>query len=163
MSGIPGLSNKLPAKYDVYGDVKTHGRSTLAMSNYREIKSDDVAKELFRLEKASKDTLISPTKGSFSSADAIGADLNKVYVAKVSDKGLITLTGPGREELQRVQGYWIRHWMAEEMSYPEYNDMSDDEKFELAKDIRKNAAEAAKEHMLPLVGLGEDASYEEDD
>jgi hypothetical protein len=163
MSGIPGLSNKLPAKYDVYGDVKTQGRSTLAMSNYREIKSDDVAKELFRLEKASKDTLISPTKGSFSSIDAVGADLNPVYVAKVSDKGLITMTGVGREELQRVQGYWIRQWMAEEMASSDYGSMTDEEKFALAKDIRKDAGEAAKEHMLPLVGLGEDASYEEDE
>src|SRR3546814_9124304 len=64
-SGIPGLSEQLPAKHDLYGDEMQQGRSLSGAGNYQDIKTDDVSQELQRLERTTESPVVTGAPSSF--------------------------------------------------------------------------------------------------
>lgn len=135
-SGIPGLSDDLPMKYDVYGDPVEQGRSVSGINNYQKIKNDPVSKELQRLERTDKEAVVRGAPSSFE-----------------HEGERIKLTADGKQEWQRVQGYYLREFMKEEIQSPEWKAATDAEKILIVKDVRKDAYETTKEYMLPLLGV----------
>ena len=137
-SGIPGLSETLPTKYDLYGDVIPHGRTALGLDNYTDIKTDDVSVELQKLERTTEKPVVTGFSGSFQ-----------------FEGETIKLPADAIQEWNRRQGFYLRDLMAQEISTPEWQSLSDEEKVEIVKEVRKEAYEYAKEDMLPLIGLTE--------
>lgn len=135
-SGVPGLSETLPTKYDSYGDVIPHGRTLLGMNNYTEVKDDPVSQELTKLEKSTDKVVVSDFRGSFT-----------------HNGENIKLPAEAIQEWNRVQGYYLRTWMSEEIQSPEWSNMSNEDRIAIVKDVKKEAHEATKEYMLPLLGL----------
>lgn len=135
-SGIPGLSDDLPVRYDLYGDLVPHGRSLSGMDNFSPIKKDAVSQELQKLERTTPDAVVTGAPSSFK-----------------HEGETIKLTADGKQEWQRVQGYYLRTWMAEEISSPEWRTLSNEDKIALVKSVKKEAYEATKEYMLPLLGV----------
>lgn len=153
-SGIPGLSNDLPERRDLYGDTMPQGRSALGMDNYTPIKQDDVSQELQRLERTTDKPVVTGAPSSFEiNFEDYGItpeNVNPEVVAKAED-GRINLTAAGKQEWQRVQGYYLRTWMQEEISAPGWKGLTDDERIAIVKDVKQEARDAAKEYMLPLI------------
>jgi hypothetical protein len=135
-SAIPGLSDDLPIKYDLYGDPMEQGRTWSGIDNYQNIKKDAVSKELQRLEKTSKEAVV---KGAPSSFQYEGEQ--------------IKLNAEGKQEWQRVQGYYLKEGMKQVIPTEEWKQSSDADKIEIVKEIRTDAYEMTKEYMLPLLGL----------
>jgi hypothetical protein len=136
MSGIPGLSDNLPVKYDVYGDEQPTGRSISGMDNYRDIKTDPFSTEMQSLEKSTDKAVI------------LGAPSSFEYEGET-----VKLPADAKQEWQRVQGYYLKYMVGEEMKTPEYKAMSVPERVERIKEIRKDAYDETKAYMLPLLGL----------
>jgi hypothetical protein len=141
-SAIPGLSDDLPQKYDRYGDPMVQGRSLSGMDNYQPIKDDEVSVELQRLERTTDSPVVDggPRGGKFK-----------------HEGETIELTAEGRQEWQRVQGYYIRTWMAEEIQAPEWKILSDEEKIAIVKEVKTDAYNETKAYMLPLLGITEES------
>lgn len=137
-SGVPGLSEQLPARYDLYGDEVQQGRSISGLQNYRDIKTDDVSKELQRLESTTDKPVVTGAPSSFK------------YEGET-----IKLSAEGKQEWQRVQGYYLREFMKEEMADPAWKSYSVDDQIALVKQAKKDAYEETKYYMLPLLGLEE--------
>lgn len=135
-SAIPGLSDDLPVKHDVYGDPMLQGRTWSAINNYQPKKQDAVSKELQRLERTTKDAVVKGAPASFE------------YEGE-----RIKLNAAGKQEWQRVQGYYLRFGMESVIKSPEWKQASDAEKVEIVQDLRTEAYEATKEYMLPLLGV----------
>ena len=136
MSAIPGLSEKLPIKYDVYGDEQPQGKTLFGMNNSKTIKTDGVSTELQRLEGTTKEAVVTGAPSSFEHE-------GETY----------KLPSDAKQEWQRVQGYYLKTYVAQEMKEPDYKTLSDAEKIERIKQARKDAYEDAKAYMLPLLGL----------
>lgn len=143
MNSIPGLSDNLPQKYDVYGDEKEKGRTLLGLDNYQKRDQDPVGKELGRLERTTDKVVVSraPSRIQFEGED-------------------IKLDAEDKQEWQRVQGYYLREFMKEEMADPSWKTLSDEEKIIIVKDARKDAYDETKAYMLPLLGLEEEEEDE---
>lgn len=135
-SGIPGLSEDLPIKYDFLGDEIPQGRSTLGMDNYTEIKQDPVSKAIREVEDDTEKQVLSGAPSSFK------------YEGEE-----IKLTAEQQQEWQRVQGYYIRAYMEQEVSTPEWRSMTTQDKSAVIKDVKKDAYNETKAYMLPLLGL----------
>jgi hypothetical protein len=148
-SAIPGLSDDLPAKYDLYGDVMEQGRTLSSINNYQNIKTDDVSKELQRLERTTENPVVTAAPSSFE------------YEGEK-----IELTADGKEEWQRVQGYYLRMGMDATIRSDEWKSASDADKILIVKEIKKEAYGLTKEYMLPLLGVTpqeEDSEYDDGD
>jgi hypothetical protein len=135
-SAIPGLSNELPQRYDVYGDPMEYGRTASSISNYQNIKDDEVSTELQSLEATTESAVVVGAPSSFQ-----------------HEGERITLTADGKQEWQRVQGYYLRYWMEEEIRSPEWRTMTTEEKIARVKEVRKDAYDETKQYMLPLLGV----------
>jgi hypothetical protein len=144
---IPGLSDKLPAKYDNYGDQMQQGRSISGMRNYQSVKQDEVSKELQNLERTTDKVVVS---GAPSSIKVNGDSIR----LKAEDK----------QEWQRVQGFYLRYMMKGSLASGEWKQASKEERIGIVKDMHKEAYDATKEYMLPRLGAastdGEDDNGE---
>jgi len=139
LSGVPGLSDNLPMKYDLYGDPMPQGRSTLALSNYTDIKQDEVSVELQKLERTQDGAVITGAPTSFE-----------------HEGETVKLNAEGQQEWQRRQGWYLKEMMKEEITSPGWNSLTTEEKVEIAKDVNKSAREFTKEDMLPGLGLADE-------
>jgi hypothetical protein len=135
-SAIPGLSDDLPVKYDLYGDPIKQGRSWTALNNYRDIKKDPVSQELQRLERTTDDAIVTGAPSSFQ-----------------HEGEKIKLNAAGKQEWQRVQGGLIKDGMRNVLQSNEWKQASDAEKIVIVKEIKTEAYGLTKEYMLPLLGL----------
>jgi hypothetical protein len=135
-SAIPGLSDDLPVKYDLYGDPIKQGRSWTAINNYRDIKKDPVSQELQRLERTTDDAIVTGAPSSFQ-----------------HEGEKIKLNAAGKQEWQRVQGGLIKDGMRNVLQSNEWKQASDAEKIVIVKEIKTEAYGLTKEYMLPLLGL----------
>lgn len=134
VSGIPGLSETLPAKRSVYGDEQPQGRSFLSMDNYRDIKTDAVSVELQRLEKTTKKAVVMGAPSSFE-------EEGEKY----------KLNAKERNEWERIQGGYLKEFVKDLISDPEWANLSDEEKVEEIKLARKDAYDYTKEDLLPYL------------
>jgi hypothetical protein len=143
-SAIPGLSDDLPAKHDVYGDQMQQGRTLSSINNYQEIKDDEVAVELQRLERTTKDAVVRGAPASFE-----------------HEGERIKLTADGKQEWQRVQGYYLRLGMSQTIQSDEWKNATDEDKIAIVKEIRTEAYDLTKDYMLPLLGVVADEEVED--
>ena len=139
MSGIPGMSDDLPMKYDALGDPKMQGRSLSGADNTQTIKTDPIAKEISRLDRGTSKPVLRSAPSSFK-----------------HEGETVRLNAEAKQEWQRVQGYYIRTYMKEEMSDPSWKTLSDAEKRAIIDEVGKDAYNDTKDYMLPLLGLSED-------
>jgi hypothetical protein len=155
--GIPGLSDNLPEKYDVYGDPMERGRSISGIGNYQTIKTDPVSVELQRLERTTDKPVVGGAPSSFHMKDLEGVQLttDSPYFTKTKegtiadDDGKVTLSAKGRQEWQRVQGYYIREQMRRIITTPGWKTLPDKDKIIVVKQVKRDSSQAAKEYLLP--------------
>jgi HPt (histidine-containing phosphotransfer) domain-containing protein len=169
MASIPGQSEKLPAKLDVYGDTQEQGRSLSGIGNYDNIKKDPVSVELQRLEGTTPKPVVTGAPSSFKNKDLAGLKLDSPLVVKNDDgtiadeEGQVKLTAEGKRQWQKTQGYFLKEQMKQVVGTPEWKQLSDKDKITVVKQMKKDASQAAKEYLLPqLVGLGNSGEEEED-
>jgi hypothetical protein len=137
-SGVPGLSNELPERYDLYGDLIPQGRTTFSMDNYTDIKQDPVAVEVQKLERTTDSPIVTGAPSSF--------EHNKVEY---------TLDARGKQDWQYMQGKQFRKYMQHYVSQPDWKTMTTEEKIALTEQARKWAYEDAKTVMLEELGIEE--------
>lgn len=136
MSGIPGLSDNLPQKIDVYGDPMVQGKSLSGTANYQPIKQDAASKALGEVERSTDEVVV---KGAPSSFEVEGSR--------------IKLTGREKQEWNKVQGSYMKQAMDEILPNPAWKKLTDAQRQEAVKEIRKEAYEAAKESFLSTLDV----------
>lgn len=136
MSAVPGLSDNLPARHSVYGDEMLQGRSTFGLNNSTPIQQDEVSRALQRIERSTREVVVSAAPRSF-----------QYHGERVS------LNAAQQEQWQVLQGQYIRQEMAAEVADPAWRTLSVEEQRAIVEDIRKEAYDAAKQEMLPQLGL----------
>lgn len=144
MSGIPGLSDNLPVKYDVYGEEIPQNRTLSGVGNYTDIKQGEVYEEIRDLELSRDDTVVLGAPSSFQ---------HKASAGLRNGDETVRLTAEQKQEWQRVQGYYLKLLMSEQISNPEWKRLSDDQKVEVVKKQRERARDGAKKHILDLMEL----------
>lgn len=118
VSGIPGMSQQLPQKYDTAGQPMTRefgGPDMLSRSLTMEPTDDPAIQEMGRLEDLTKKVVVgAPTKHGIK-VDGVQR----------------TLTAEEYQEYQYLSGYWITEVLRQEMATPEYQAMTDEEKIDM--------------------------------
>lgn len=150
MSGFPGLSEQLPAKYDVYGREQTRegyaGPDMASRMKTRMGENDPVVKELARLAETTPKVIIGrPSKNGIK----VNGETRK-------------LTAEEFQDYQHLSGYWIVEAMRQQMETPEWKDMSDAEKIDLVKEIRDEVRKAAREALFDPEDEEPDTNEEEE-
>ena len=134
-ASIPGLSDNLPQKYDVYGQPVIRegslGPDLLGVAQKKTEPTDPTIAELARLGKGVSDIVVGPPQKT-------------VKIQGFSRK----LTAEEFQEYQRVSGEGIVSRTRELMSQPEWADMSDDERRDVVKDVVKAARKDAREQLF---------------
>lgn len=171
-SAIPFLNENLPTRYSVYGTPLKTGQTVAGQhtaipgiqGNGVEETNDPAEIELNRLAQSnlrivqddghildlSKSALITPVQRTFTLnvddlqdyQDSGRTDLH------VDDNGKVTLTTAQFEEYQRLVGQNIVETVRQEMSTPEWQNMSDEERVLEIKDIQTDIKKAAKEALF---------------
>lgn len=137
-SGIPGLSDDLPQKYDVYGDPSMQNRSTFGMDNYSNIKQDQVSQEVQKVEREFKSPVVSPAPASFK------------YEGET-----IKLDAAQQQEWQRLKGWYFRDFMSQTVTDPKWKNYTLEQKRDIIKKASTAANKWAKRDMIPQLGLDE--------
>lgn len=131
-SGIPGMSDDLPARSDVYGQIVTKdpdiGTAITGVGKERKAVTDPVMVELQRLEKGQGNTLVTPPSKAW--------------------KGR-TLNAEEFQEYQRLSGQVFIDAMREEMITFEWLDMSDDQKKERVKKVLNASRKEVRDMLFP--------------
>lgn len=138
MSGIPGLSDNLPQKHDVYGDEMKYGRTLSSINNYQPIKNDPVSKELQRLERTTDKAVVRSAPSSFQ-----------------HNGETVKLSAAGKQEWQRIQGGYLRRGMESVIRSDEWKQATDAEKIVIVKEVKSEAYDMTKAEMLPQLGFEE--------
>ncbi len=133
-SGLPGLSEQLPERYDIYG--KSHprdfaGPDLASRTNIREVESDPALKELIRLAETTDKVVV-------------GAPGKNVKV----DGAQRRLTAEEFQKYQYLSGYWIVESTREEMKTPEWQTGDDAYKLGVMKEITEDMRKAARELLF---------------
>ena len=134
-SGIPGLSENLPQRYNIYGKPQERnlaGPDMFSRTNMRMEQDDPVLIELDRLiDTTDKVVIGAPGK-------------TNVKVNGVQKK----LTAEEHQKYTQLSGYWIVESVRQEMATPEWQSMKDDEKIAVIKDITKDMRKNAREVLF---------------
>ena len=130
-SGIPGLSDLMPANLTALGEEQDQGRTLLRLGDGTEIKQGDPYTELRRLERETEKPLLTEFSGTFT------------YEGES-----IKLTAHEKNKWQAIQGQYLRDVMLEWVTSEDWKQMSDEEKLDVVKDIKEEAYEEAKEQLL---------------
>lgn len=130
-SGIPGLSDLMPANLTALGEEQDQGRTLLRLGDGTEIKQGDPYTELRRLERSSEKPLLTEFDGT---VDYEGES--------------IKLNAYEKNKWQAIQGQYLRDVMFEWVTSEDWKQMSDEEKLDVVKDIKEEAYEDAKEQLL---------------
>lgn len=135
-AGIPGLSDDLPARSDVYGQLVTKdpdlGTAITGVGKERQAPSDPVMQELQRLERTQNATLVTPVSKSWGKGD------NKV-----------TLNAEQFQEYQRLSGQVFIDNMRNEMMSFDWLDMSDDQKKKRVTKVLDASRTEVRELLFP--------------
>ena len=135
MSAVPGLSEQLPQRFDVYGRPRSRDKAGPDMASRvstRMEEDDPVIQELADLaEKTDKVLVGAPGKS--------GIKVNGVKRR---------LTAEEYQQYQWLSGYWIVESIRQEMQYPEWYEMTDDEKIEIIKDIVSDMRANARDYLF---------------
>lgn len=138
-SAIPGLSQTLPHHYSVYGDETPNGQSITGVHNWvtpgngRPETSDPTEQELQRLSGLVKGAIITPV-------------LRTVKLEGVDQPR--KLTAEEFENYQHLAGTDIVNNVRQEMQYPEWQKMSDQDKVNLVRQIQTDLKKGWKEHLF---------------
>jgi hypothetical protein len=130
-SGIPGLSNLLPANKDALGEDQPQGRTLLRLGDGTPIKEGAPYEELRSLDREIAEPLLTEFRGSFR------------YEGET-----IKLNAVEKNKWQAIQGAYIRDVMTEWVTSQDWQEMTTEEKVEVVKDIKKEAYDEAKEQLL---------------
>ena len=130
-SGIPGLSDLMPANLTALGEEQDQGRTLLRLGDGTEIKQGDPYTELRRLERETEKPLLTEFSGTFT------------YEGES-----IKLTAHEKNKWQAIQGQYLRDVMLEWITSEDWKQMSDEEKIDVVKDIKEEAYEDAKDQLL---------------
>jgi hypothetical protein len=141
-SAIPGLREQLPVQYDVYGNPKQGGASLAGQhtwlpqdnritgGNHVDEVQDPAEKELARLAGLTEGAIITPVQRTIT----INGAKQKLTTQQFAD-------------YQHLAGRAIVETVRQEMSTPQWQQMSDQEKVLEVRDIEKDMKKAAKEHL----------------
>jgi len=130
MDGVPGLSSKLPQKYDVFGrPMNTKDRTFVGVGASKTNDKDPVVAEVARLSQAVGKAVIGPVKRS---------DLKKF---EIKDAAKL-------QEYQRLSGQYIYNDLKTEMADPSWKTLSDAEKIKLIKEIKTDQRANAREDLF---------------
>jgi hypothetical protein len=152
-NAIPGMSDELPQKYDVYGDEMKTGKSLLGMDNVVKRDQDAVGKELGRLERTTDKTVVSGAPKSISITSLVSDDFTSdTKYGKVAE-GEVKLSGVGKEEWKKIQGKNLRTIMSAVMESQSWSTADDKTKVAIVKEARGAAYDATKTEMFPLLGI----------
>lgn len=133
-SGVPGLSDKLPQKYDVYGRPMTKETYDVAgRLRSKDEETDPVIIELSRLSDTTDKVIVGAPKKTGISVN--GSEPRR-------------LTAEEFQAYQQLSGYWIVESVRQEMATPEWEEMTDEERIELVNDIKKDMRANAREELF---------------
>lgn len=141
LANIPGVTDHVPIKYSVYGEPLKTGTTVsglhtwMSPGNHQDEPTDPTIIELSRLEKEVPGTLVSPVQKTLR---IMGAP--------------VKLTTEQFEEYQKYAGQTIVEAIKDEMTKPEWNKMSDQDKVDYVKDIERDAKSQVKEALLQKEG-----------
>lgn len=135
-AGVPGLSDDLPAKYDVYGRPQVReaiwGPDMFSRMQTETVSDDPPIQELSRLSELTDEVLVGrPSKSNIK----VDGEVRK-------------LTAEEFQDYQHLSGYWIVEAVRQQMGTPEWDTMSDAEKIGLVKEIRDEVRKAAREALF---------------
>lgn len=126
-AGIPGKSQELPQRYDVFG------REVLNPRQPKKVETDPTVLEVYRLERASNKVVMGPPDKT-------------IYKGSEYQK---KLTGEEFQKYQQLSGFWAMQDIKEAMADPEWKEMSDTEKVKTIKDILSESRKDAREELFP--------------
>jgi hypothetical protein len=143
-SGVPGLSEELPAKYDVYGRPMTKETYDPAgRLRSRDAETDPTIIELDRLREVYGKVLVGAPKKTGISVN--GSEPRR-------------LTAEEFQAYQQLSGYWIVEAVRQEMATPEWETLTDEERIDLVNDIKKDMRANARDELF---GIPEEDDEEE--
>lgn len=134
-SGVPGLSEKLPQRYDVYGRPMSRdfaGPNMMSRAATRPVETDPTIKEIERLA---------------SKTDQVVFGAPKKSGIKVNGKER-RLTAEEFQAYQALSGAWALKEVEAAMADPEWSTLSDEEKTDWIKNIVKDIREASREYLF---------------
>lgn len=144
-SGVPGLSQELPQRYDVYGRPMTRdfaGPNMLSRAASKPVDDDPTIKEIERLA-ATTDKVV------FGAPKKSGIKVNGEERR---------LTAQEFQNYQAVSGAWAVSEVANAMADPEWSASSDEEKIAWIKDIVEQVRAATREYLFNPDGDEEELS-----
>jgi hypothetical protein len=139
-SAIPGLNRGLPTRYSVYGNPIPNGQSLTGVhtiipglqGNGVAETTDPAEKELARLAGLTKAAIVTPVQ----------------MTVKLDDGTSKKLTTTEFQNYQRVAGRAIVETVRQEMSTPEWRNMSDQDKVLQVRSIQTDMKKAAREELF---------------
>lgn len=139
-SAIPGLNRGLPTRYSVYGNPIPTGQSIEGVhtiipglqGNGVQETTDPAEKELNRLANLTKAAIITPVQRSVKLEDGTTKKLNSAEF----------------ENYQRLAGRAIVETVRQQMSTPEWQSMSDQDKVLAIREIQTDMKKAAREALF---------------
>ena len=149
MSAVPGLSDQLPQRYDVYGRAQTRniaGPDLLSRTQTRMKEDDPVILELGRLAETTDKVLVGPPSKSNIKVNGVEKRLNAEEF----------------QNYQHLSGYWIVESLRQEIATPEWEAMSDAEKIDEINDIKKTMREYARQTLFNPDGEVDETTEEEE-
>lgn len=126
-AGWPGLSTDLPQKYDVFG------REVLNPRQWREEETDPAVLEINRLERLDNKIVMGPPDKT-------------IYKGSPNQK---KLNSEEFQQYQQLSGFWALEDIKAEMSSPEWQDKSDEDKIKTIKGILRDARKDARNDLFP--------------
>lgn len=144
-SGVPGLSEDLPQRYDVYGRPMVRdfaGPNMLSRAASKPVDDDPTIKEIERLA-ATTDKVV------FGAPKKSGIKVNGEERR---------LTAQEFQNYQAVSGAWAVSEVANAMADPEWSASSDEEKIAWIKDIVEQVRAATREYLFNPDGDEEELS-----
>jgi len=155
-STIPGLRETLPVKNSVYGDPLQQGTSLTGVNNKRFKSTDPTQIELHRLATSGLVIEFETGKPIDLRKSALITPVTRIEIPD-GEGDMRKITTRELQDYQKRAGQYIIEDVAAEMSNPEWQSMSDQDKVLLIKDIQTKAKKAAREELF----YGADESTDE--
>lgn len=134
VSGIPGLSENLPDRVDALGDTMPQGRTTFGIGNYTEIKQDPVSQEIRKLDRETKDPILSNAPSSFQ-----------------LEGYTVRLTAEQQQVWNTASGQFIKEFMSLAVANPTWKTLDTATKVQFMQELKQEAYDAGKVEALKLI------------
>lgn len=134
-SALPGLSDTLPQRYDVYGRAQKRvvaGPDLASRTNVRLEETDPVVRELTRLADSTDKVIVGAPGKSNIKVDGVQR----------------RLTAEEFQKYQHLSGYLIVEATREEMKTPDWQTGDDAYRIDALKDITKDMRQAARDYLF---------------